>query len=127
VTPRGASGRAQHKKRGGFTGGLRTATLALMPVYEYRCPKCERIEEVFVRSLRSEVKAPMCRCDATKKRGTVMQRAPSLFAQHRTFQDQVTEAEAKYGKEVDAAMGTTPDVDVHARRYDSLSKDLPPE
>lgn len=38
----------------------------------------------------------------------------------------MAEAEAKFGKEVDAAMGPGPDVGRMARRYEKLSKDLPP-
>jgi hypothetical protein len=39
--------------------------------------------------------------------------------------DQLAEAEAKFGQEVDAAMGPEPDVGRLARRYESLAKDLP--
>lgn len=39
--------------------------------------------------------------------------------------DQLAKHEAKFGKEVDAAMGPEPDVGRYARRYESLSKRLP--
>jgi hypothetical protein len=55
-----------------------------------------------------------------------MVRALSTFARHLTLADQMAEAEAKYGKEVDAAMGPSPDVGKYARRYERLAKDLPP-
>ena len=96
-----------------------------MPVYEFECGKCGRREEVFARTMNSPVTAPECSCTGEER--AVMERAMSPFARHRTMQDQVAEAEAKYGKEVDAAMGPTPEVDTHARRYDRLAKDLPPE
>ena len=54
-----------------------------------------------------------------------MRRIVSKFAQHKTVADQVADAEAKWGKEVDAAMGTEPDVGRMARRYESLAKGLP--
>jgi hypothetical protein len=54
-----------------------------------------------------------------------MQRVVSLFARHLTVADQLAEAEAKWGKEVDAAMGPEPDVGRLARRYGELAKDLP--
>jgi hypothetical protein len=39
--------------------------------------------------------------------------------------DQLVEAEAKFGKEVDAAMGVEPDVGRYAERYERLAKNLP--
>jgi putative FmdB family regulatory protein len=100
---------------------------AAMPLYEYRCPRCGRIEEVFARSMNTAVKAPRCHCEGAPKRGAEMQRTVSPFARHRTLKDQMQEAEARFGKEVDAAMGPSPDVGKYAKRYDELAKDLPPE
>jgi putative FmdB family regulatory protein len=94
-----------------------------MPLYEFRCEKCGAREEVFVRSVTSEVKAPACTACKGKP---AMVRAMSKFARHLTEADQVAEAEAKWGKEVDAAMGPGPDVGRYTRRYDRLAKDLPP-
>jgi hypothetical protein len=54
-----------------------------------------------------------------------MRRIVSRFTRHLTTADQLAEAEAKYGKEVDAAMGPEPDIGKYARRYESLSKGLP--
>jgi hypothetical protein len=56
-----------------------------------------------------------------------MKRIVSKFVRHKTIGDQLEEAEAKYGKEVEAAMGAEPDVGKYARRYESLAKNLPPD
>jgi len=95
-----------------------------MPLYEFLCPKCGATEEVFTRNLQAEVKVPACP-KAGREKGHEMRRIVSKFAQHRTVADQIAEAEAKYGKEVDAAMGSEPDVGKYARRYDRLAKGLP--
>jgi putative FmdB family regulatory protein len=95
-----------------------------MPLYEFLCPDCGATEEVFARSLQAEVKPPVCP-NKGRKKGHDMRRIVSKFAQHKTVADQIAEAEAKYGKEVDAAMGAEPDVGRYARRYDSLAKNLP--
>jgi len=94
-----------------------------MPLYEFRCETCGAREEVFVRSVTSEVKAPACPVCKDKP---AMGRAMSKFARHLTEADQIDEAEAKWGKDVDAAMGPSPDVGRYARRFDKLAKDLPP-
>lgn len=98
------------------------ATLDQMPLYEFRCETCGAHDEVFARSVNAEVKAPPCtRCAGNP----AMIRAISRFARHLTLADQVAEAEAKFGAEVDGAMGPGPDVGRMTRRYDRLSKDLP--
>jgi putative FmdB family regulatory protein len=95
-----------------------------MPFYEYRCETCEAREEVFSRSVGAKAEAPVCnRC----KGKPVMVRAISKFARHLTEGDKLAEAEAKFGKEVDAAMGPQPDIGRMARRYERLAKDLPPD
>lgn len=97
-----------------------------MPLYEFLCTKCGNVEEVFSRTMLAEVKAPAC-SKAGREKGHDMRRIVSKFVRHKTLNDQIDEAEAKYGKEVDAAMGPGPDVGKYARRYESLAKDLPPE
>lgn len=97
-----------------------------MPLYEFMCPKCGSREEVFSRTVQTDVVPPRC-VNAGKEPGHEMRRVVSKFAQHRTLADQLEEAEAKFGKEVDAAMGPAPDVDKYAKRYEALAKDLPPE
>ena len=95
-----------------------------VPFYEFMCRKCSARESVFKRSVTANVEAPACsKCAAAPDQ---MQRVVTKFAQHRTMADQMAEAEAKFGKEVDAAMGPGPDVGRMARRYEKLSKDLPP-
>lgn len=94
-----------------------------MPLYEYRCPKCEARTEVFSRSVNAPVESPVC---TEKGCDTEMLRTVSAFARHLTMKDKIVEAEAKFGKEVDDAMGPESDFAVQARRYDRLSKDLPP-
>ena len=96
-----------------------------MPIYEFRCPLCNAKDSVFVRSVSSDVPTPKCPNAACKK-SKPMVRAMSPFARHLTEADQLAEAEAKFGKEVDAAMGPGPDVGRLARRYDRLASDLPP-
>ena len=96
-----------------------------MPIYEFRCPLCESKDSVFVRTATSEVAPPKCPNPACQ-RSEPMVRAMSKFARHLTEADQLAEAEANYGKEVDAAMGPRPDIGRLARRYDRLAADLPP-
>lgn len=95
-----------------------------MPLYEFRCKHCGARDEVFVRSMTADVAAPACP-NAGAAGAHVMDRAVSRFARHMTERDQLAEAEARWGKEVDAAMGPEPDVGRMARRYETLSKDLP--
>ncbi len=97
-----------------------------MPLYEFMCKKCGAQDEVFTRSVVAEVPAPKCPA-AGNETGHEMKRIVSKFARHRTLSDQIEEAEAKFGKEVDAAMGPAPDVGKYARRYESLARDLPPD
>jgi len=95
-----------------------------MPLYEFQCAKCGARAEIFTRSFTSEVPTPKCPA-AQGQRGHEMRRIVSKFAQHKTVQDQLAEAEAKFGKEVDAAMGPEPDVGRFAKRYEQLAKGLP--
>ncbi len=97
-----------------------------MPLYEFSCKKCGARDEVFARTMTAEIRPPRCPAAAKGERGHTMQRVVSRFARHLTLADQVAEAEAKYGKEVDAAMGPEPDIGKYARRYEQLAKDLPP-
>jgi putative FmdB family regulatory protein len=95
-----------------------------MPLYEFLCPKCGARDEVFTRSVHAGVRPPACP-KGPGEAGHEMKRIVSAFARHLTAEDQLAEAEAKFGKEVDAAMGPDPDVGRLARRYDSLAKNLP--
>ncbi|MGE5596412.1 MAG: FmdB family zinc ribbon protein [Hyphomicrobiales bacterium] len=97
-----------------------------MPLYEFQCARCGARDEVFARSVNADVKAPECP-EAKGEPGHEMRRIVSSFAQHKTVADQLAEAEAKFGKEVDAAMGPEPDVGRYARRYGELAQGLPPE
>ncbi len=97
-----------------------------MPLYEFLCPECGSTDEVFYRTLQAEVKPPACTKDGCAAKGKEMRRIVSRFARHLTMADQLAEAEAKWGKEVESAMGAEPDVAKYARRYESLAKDLPP-
>lgn len=97
-----------------------------MPLYEFKCAKCGAMAEVFSRTVLAQVEPPDCPT-AARERGHEMRRIVSAFARHRTLGDQIAEAEAKYGKEVDAVMGPGPDVAKYAQRYERLAKDLPPE
>ena len=97
-----------------------------MPFYAFACKKCGSRDEVFARSMTAALTTPTCKA-AGRERGHEMQRIMSKVVRQKTLSDQLAEAEAKYGKEVEAAMGAEPDVGRLARRYDALSKDLPPE
>jgi putative FmdB family regulatory protein len=97
-----------------------------MPFYEYACSKCGARAEVFSRSMTATVAAPVCP-GATGKAATAhkMQRIVSKFQRHLTETDKMAEAEARWGPEVNAAMGPEPDIGKYARRYESLAKNLP--
>ncbi len=96
-----------------------------MPLYEFQCPKCGSREEIFRRTVTADIETPPCP-RAGAEAGHQMRRVVSKFAQHKTVADQLAEAEAKWGKEVESVMGPGPDVGRFARRYDQLAKDLPP-
>ena len=95
-----------------------------VPLYEFQCKECGARDEVFTRQVLADVPAPRCPRGEGGK-GHEMRRIVSAFAQHHTMADKLAEAEAKFGKEVDAAMGPEPDVGRFARRYESLAKGLP--
>lgn len=95
-----------------------------MPLYEFLCTKCGAAEEVFTRTVQAEVQIPACP-KAGAAKGHEMRRIVSKFVQHKTVADQLVEAEAKWGKEVQAALGPEPDIGKYARRYESLAKNLP--
>lgn len=96
-----------------------------MPLYEFRCPECEARETVFKRTVATDVEPPTCPNDACAK-SRPMVRAVTKFVRHLTDVDKVAEAEAKFGKEVDAAMGPERDIGYLSRRYERLAADLPP-
>lgn len=96
-----------------------------MPLYEFRCPLCEARETVFKRTVTAEVEPPQCPNDGCVK-SERMVRAVTKFVRHLNDVDKVAEAEAKFGKEVDAAMGPDRDIGYLARRYEKLAADLPP-
>lgn len=95
-----------------------------MPVYEFRCQLCGHKAEVLARRVTSPVAEPQC---PAGQPGHRMVRIMSTFVRRLTEADKLAEAEAQYGAEVEAAMGTGPDISRLARRYDRLSADLPPE
>ncbi len=95
-----------------------------MPLYEFHCPVCGAKDEVFTRSVHAELPPRSCP-KSPGEPGHEMRRIVSPFARHRTVADQLAEAEARFGSEVDAAMGAHPDVGRMARRYDALAKNLP--
>ncbi len=95
-----------------------------MPFYEYQCTKCGVKAELFVRTINTQATPPKCP-DAGRQKGHEMQRIFSPFIRHANEMDKLVEAEAKFGKEVDAAMGPGPDVGKLVRRYDKIAKDLP--
>ncbi len=96
-----------------------------MPVYEFLCAKCGARAETFSRSVHAEVTPPACP-GAGDEPDHRMKRTVSGFARKLTTADQLAEAEAKFGKQVDDVMGPGPDIGRFARRYERLSKDLPP-
>ncbi len=96
-----------------------------MPLYEFRCPDCDARETVFKRTVTVDVSPPTCPNPDCAKREPMV-RAPTKFARHLTEIDKLAVAEAKWGKEVDAAMGPERDIGKLARRYERLAADLPP-
>ncbi|MQC17742.1 MAG: zinc ribbon domain-containing protein [Chloroflexi bacterium] len=57
-----------------------------MPIYEYRCQKCERLSSVFVRSVTAEVKAKCEHCGSTR-----MTRVMSRVQRTKSTQDVLDE------------------------------------
>ncbi len=100
--------------------------MRFMPFYEFACKKCGSRDEVFARSISAPVVVPACKA-AGREKGHEMQRIMSKVIRQKTLSDQLADAEAKYGAEVEAAMGPGPDVGRITRRYNELSKDLPGE
>jgi putative FmdB family regulatory protein len=97
-----------------------------MPFYEYQCSKCGSRTEVFARRMDVSLPPPSCPATAGDPDGAhEMQRVVSRFQRRLTEADKIAEAEAKYGKEVDAALGATPDVGKLSRRYENLAGGLP--
>lgn len=94
-----------------------------MPVYEYLCRDCNTRTEIYIRRADTGAQPPACPSGAGGHR---MQRILSGFARRLTDADRLADAEARYGAEVEAVMGPGPDVASLARRYERLSKDLPP-
>ena len=93
-----------------------------MPLYEYQCNICATRQELFVRSMTATLAPPACTKKACK--GETV-RVISKVVRRLTEADQMAEAEAKWGKQVNDVLGPSPDVGRHARRYERLSKDLP--
>lgn len=97
-----------------------------MPVYEYQCSKCGSRTEVFARRIDVSLPPPACPASRGDLDGAhQMQRVLSRFQRLLTEADKIAEAEAKYGKEVNAALGATPDVGKLSRRYENLAGELP--
>lgn len=57
-----------------------------MPIYEYRCQKCERVSSIFVRSVSTEVKAKCEHCGSLR-----MKRLMSRVQRTKTTQDVLDE------------------------------------
>jgi putative FmdB family regulatory protein len=98
--------------------------VAVMPFYEFQCAACGARAEVFARRMTDDVPTPACPSESSS--GHEMRRVVSRFAQHLDMATKLAEAEATYGKEVNAVMGPEPDVGRFARRFDTIGKDLPP-
>ena len=96
-----------------------------MPLYEFACERCGAREEVFRQRVTRDVEPPPC--PASPDDGEhQMRRVMSGFAHHLSFATKVADAEATYGAEVDAAMGSDTQIEKYASRYEEASKDLPP-
>ncbi len=96
-----------------------------MPLYEFVCRRCGTREEVFRRRATGDVEPPPCPAcpeDAEPQ----MRRIMSGFAHHLSFATKIAEAESTWGPEVDAAMGSEPDIGAATRRYEQAAKELPP-
>lgn len=70
-----------------------------MPVYEFRCEKCEAVTQKFAKSIHSDVSAPVCEACGSKKTHRMISRAMYI-------QDEATKVEQldpKYEKMLDDA------------------------
>ena len=95
-----------------------------MPLYEFQCKKCGARAEIFLKRIPEALEPPACP-RAGDEAGHEMGQIMSMFQRHLTEADKIAEAESKWGKVVDDAMGPEPDVGRYARRYERLAKDLP--
>lgn len=96
-----------------------------MPIYEFLCDECGARLEKYARRPEG-VEPPACP-NSGGSTGHRVRRIVSPFVRHMTEGDKLAEAEAKWGAEVESVMGAGPDVASLARRYERLSKDLPPD
>ena len=94
-----------------------------MPIYEYRCRDCSKLNSIFVRTVSSPVDPTCSRCG-----GKALERAPTRFAVRRTEQ-QIME---QYGE---PSPGAGPDAYKDPRqigrwverRFDEMGMELPSE
>ena len=77
-----------------------------MPVYVYRCKRCDSQVEVFQRSLEA-TGAP--RCDGCGSED--LERSVTSFAVPRSELDRLQQLDPRYYKKVDAALANTADAD----------------
>jgi putative FmdB family regulatory protein len=92
-----------------------------MPIYEYRCFDCNRITNVFVRSVSSEVGAPKCEHCGSEKTS----RAISKFAVGRT-QQQIIEQYGDPGTDRDAEYRDPRQIGRWVeKRFEDYGMDLP--
>ena len=96
-----------------------------MPLYEYRCSKCGAKDEILVRSVNAEAKAPKCPRAEKGSRGHKMERILSPFVRQYNDSEKLEQAEARWGTEVEAMMTPSGDIDRGVRVYNELSKEKP--
>lgn len=91
-----------------------------MPIYEYRCQKCERVSSVFVRSVRADLKPKCEHCGSTR-----LKRLMSRVQRTRSRQDVLDEygtPEAGQGIQDPRQIGSWVE-----RRFEEYGMDVPAE
>lgn len=91
-----------------------------MPIYEYRCQKCERVSSVFVRSVRTDLKPKCEHCGSTR-----LKRLMSRVQRTRSTQDVLDEygtPEAGQGIQDPRQIGSWVE-----RRFEEYGMDVPAE
>jgi putative FmdB family regulatory protein len=88
-----------------------------MPLYDYRCRRCEVRTEIFQRRMDAACEPVCAACGSSD-----LERAYAPFATYRSEVDKLRELDPKYYRQVDQAMAATSEADPmrHLNRMQSF-------